>query len=154
MQWKVNKFATVFEYYATLFGFLLWFEFHCWHRVYYMWNTLVLIGPVICLWLRLKHRGRVEANANAICRKKLSEWGLLRNQLRNVVRVENVLGVTVNLLMCDRGGALYSVIATVHVHTLSPCKIGSTTTTIYSLRKITCVFFGLFATKRNQQRGH
>jgi hypothetical protein len=37
------------------------------------------------------------------------------NQLTDVGRIDSVLGMMVNLLMCDRGSAMYSVLATVYL---------------------------------------
>ncbi len=61
----------------------------------------------------------VEANTNAICRiklPKLSGWAV-SNLLTDSGRVQTVYSVlmvmTVNLLICERGGALYSVHDTV-----------------------------------------
>jgi hypothetical protein len=52
-------------------------------------------------------------NANQLCKlPKFHEKGAVSNQLTFCREAEIVQGVTVNLLMCDRVSALYSVYAT------------------------------------------
>jgi hypothetical protein len=80
---------------------------HLYVRILSTSSTSVSIFSVWCYSsvLYLNGRGQCECYAS----HKVTKSGAVSNQLTDGGRGGGVLGVTVNVFMCDRGGALYSV---------------------------------------------